>query len=103
MSAFRPCLRRSAPSSNADAPMHGDTWLIDELFVSIKGQRHYLWRAIDQDADEIDILLQKLRNAAAAKRFFRRLLTSERTSPNRLVTDKLGSYRAHQCEAGLRL
>lgn len=79
-------------------PTHGDIWMVDEMFLSIKGQRHYLWRAIDQDGDVIDILLQKRRNAAAAKRFFCRLLTRERTSPNRLVTDKLGSYAVAQRE-----
>ena len=75
----------------------GDTWHLDELFVSINGKRQYLWRAVDQDGDVIDILVQPRRNTAAARRFFRRLLKSQRREPFRLVTDKLGSYRvAHR-------
>lgn len=79
------------------APTQGDVWLLDEVYVPIGGQRHYLWRAVDQNGDVIDILLQKRRNGAAAKRFFRKLLKSQGAVPNRLVTDKLGSYRvAHR-------
>ncbi len=37
----------------------GDTWFLDELFVTIRGERHYLWRALDQDGDVIDILVQR--------------------------------------------
>jgi len=72
----------------------GDTWHLDELFVSIQGRRHYLWRAVDQDGDAIDILVQRHRHAHAAKRFFRKLLKGQRTEPWRLVTDKLRSYGA---------
>ena len=52
----------------------GDTWYLDEVFIKINGGLHYLWRAVDQDGDTIDILVQKRRNKAAAKRFFRKLL-----------------------------
>ena len=72
----------------------GDTWFLDEVFVTIQGQRHYLWRAVDQDGDVIDILVQRYRNARAAKRFFRKLLKGQGMEPRRLVTDKLGSYAA---------
>ena len=76
-----------------------DHWLLDEVFVNIQGQRYYLWRAIDQNGDVIDILLQRRRNARAAKRFFRKLLKGQQCSPNRLVTAKLESYRvAHREE-----
>ena len=75
----------------------GDTWYLDEVFVTINGERQYLWRAVDQDGDLIDILVQPRRDAQAARRFFRRLLKSQRQEPVRLVTDKLGSYRvAHR-------
>ena len=70
----------------------GDTWHLDEVFVSINGVRHYLWRAVDQDGDVLDILVQKKRNGRAAKRFFRKLLKGLRYVPRRIVTDKLGSY-----------
>jgi putative transposase len=72
----------------------GDTWYLDELFVSIQGQRQYLWRAVDQDGDVIDILVQPRRDRRAAERFFRRLLKGQGCEPRRLVTDKLRSYRA---------
>ncbi len=52
----------------------GDTWYLDELFVNIQGQRQYLWRAVDQDGDVIDILVQPRRDRRAAERFFRKLL-----------------------------
>ena len=75
----------------------GDTWFLDEVFITINGQRQYLWRAVDQDGDVIDILVQPRRDGRAARRFFRRLLKSQRQEPFRLVTDKLGSYRvAHR-------
>ena len=72
----------------------GDTWHLDELFVTIHGQRQYLWRAVDQDGDVIDILVRPRRNRHAAARFFRTLLKSQGRLPRRLVTDKLRSYAA---------
>ena len=72
----------------------GDTWHLDELFIRIRGERYYLWRAVDQDGQVLDILVQKRRNTGAAKRFFRKLLKGLQYVPNRLVTDKLRSYRA---------
>ena len=75
----------------------GDTWYLDEMFVSINGQRQYLWRAVDQDGDVLDILVQPRRDGRAARRFFRKLVKSQRREPFRLVTDKLGSSRvAHR-------
>jgi len=72
----------------------GDTWHLDELFVTIQGRRQYLWRAVDQDGDVLDILVQPRRNRQAAARFFRRLLKRQGRVPTRLVTDKLRSYAA---------
>jgi putative transposase len=70
----------------------GDTWYLDELFVTIQGQRQYLWRAVDQDGDVIDILVQPRRDQRAAERFFRKLLKGQEREPRRLVTDKLRTY-----------
>jgi putative transposase len=72
----------------------GDIWHLDEVFVTIRGERHYLWRAVDQDGEKIDILVQRYRNARAAKRFFRKLLKGLGSKPWQLVTDKLRSYAA---------
>ena len=72
----------------------GDTWFLDEVFITINGQRQYLWRAVDQDGDVIDILVQSRHNRRAAERFFRKLLKGQGKPPLRLVTDKLKSYSA---------
>lgn len=55
-------------------PRPGDKWLLDEVFIRIRGKQHYLWRAIDQNGVVLDILVQSRRNKKAAKRFFRKLL-----------------------------
>ena len=72
----------------------GDSWYLDELFVRINGQHQYLWRAVDQDGDVIDILLQPRRDQHAAARFFQRLMRNQGKEPFRIVTDKLKSYGA---------
>jgi putative transposase len=72
----------------------GDTWHLDELFVTIQGRQQYLWRAVDQDGDVIDILVQPRRDRRAAERFFRKLLKGQGCAPRRLITDKLRSYSA---------
>ena len=56
------------------SPRPGDTWHLDEVFLKINGRIHYLWRAVDQDGDVLDILVQSNRNKKAAKKFFRKLL-----------------------------
>ena len=71
---------------------YGDTFFIDEVFVKIQGKQHYLWRAVDQDGDVVDVFLQPRRDARAAKRFFKRLLRASGSEPRRIVTDKLRSY-----------
>ena len=78
-------------------PRPGDKWHLDEVFVKINGATHYLWRAVDQHGDVLDILVQSRRNAVAAKRFFCKLLKVLRYVPRVLVTDKLASYQvAHR-------
>ena len=72
----------------------GDTWHLDELFVRIQGRQQFLWRAVDEDGDVLDILVQSRRNRQAAKRFFRKLLNRQGREPRRLITDKLRSYSA---------
>ena len=70
----------------------GDIWHVDEVFIRIRGQSHYLWRAVDQDGDVIDILVQRRRDAQAAKRFFERALSAQGSEPTVLVSEKLRSY-----------
>ncbi len=75
-------------------PQPGDKWHLDEVFLSINGQRSYLWRAVDQDGQALDILVQSKRNKKAAKKFFKKLLKSLQYVPRVIVTDKLRSYGA---------
>ena len=73
-------------------PRPGDKWHLDEVFVKINGITGYLWRAVDQHGNVLDVLVQSRRNAKAAKRFFRKLLKGLQYVPRVLVTDKLASY-----------
>src|SRR5215213_10664714 len=79
-------------------PRPGDKWHLDEVFITINGQTHYLWRAVDQDGEVLDILVQSRRNTAAAKKFFRKLLSGLQYVPRALITDKLASYGAAKRE-----
>jgi len=71
---------------------YGDTFFIDEVFVKINGKQHYLWRAVDQDGEVVDVYIQAKRDGAAAKRFFKRLLRSHGGEPRKSVIDRLRSY-----------
>jgi putative transposase len=72
----------------------GDKWHADEVFLKINGKTQYLWRAVDQHGNALDILVQSRRNKAAAIKFFRKLLKGCTYVPRVLITDKLGSYEA---------
>ena len=76
----------------------GDTFYVDEVFVRIRGKQQYLWRAVDQDGEVVDVFLQARRDGAAAKRFFKRLLKNHHSEPRKIVTDKLRSYGAAKKE-----
>ncbi len=75
-------------------PKTGDTWHLDEVFLTINGTTHSLWRAVDQHGNVLDILVQRRRNKRAAKKFFRKVLNGCQYVPRVLITDKLGSYEA---------
>jgi putative transposase len=79
-------------------PRRGDKWYMDEVFIRIRGKQHLLWRAVDQDGNVLDILVQSRRSARAAKRFFRKLLKGLQYVPRVIVTDKLKSYAAAKRE-----
>jgi putative transposase len=76
----------------------GDTWPLDEVFLTINGKTSYRWRAVDQDGHVLDILVQRRRNKAAAKTCFRTLLKGWAYVPRVLSTDKRGSYAAAHTE-----
>jgi len=85
---FADCIRRDRPRPN-------DKWHMDEVVISIRGKKHWLWRAIDANGDVLDILVQTRRNAKAAKRFLKRLV-AEFGEPRVVITDKLRSYQTDQ-------
>ncbi|SRR6266498_1727425 len=76
----------------------GDQWHLDKVFLKINGRIHYLWRAVDQDGDVLDILVQRKRDQKAAKKFFRKLLKGLRYVPRAIITDRLRSYSAARAE-----
>ena len=91
------CLRFSqsfADKLRRRRPKPGDTWHLDEMFLRINGELHYLWRAVDQCGVVLDILVKDRHDTTAAKRFFKRLLHGLKNKPRRIVTDGLGSYGA---------
>ncbi|MFD4763620.1 IS6 family transposase [Streptomyces sp. NPDC058439] len=91
------CLKFGQAYANAlrrRRPRPGDKWHLDEAFIKINGELQYLWRAVDQDGNVLDILVQNRRDKAAARHFFRKLLKKTRSVPRVVVTDKLRSYGA---------
>ena len=95
------CLKFGQPHANGPrrkSPRPGDQWHLDEVFLKINGRHHYLWRAVDQDGDVLDILVQSRRDKKAAKKFFRKLLKGLRYVPRVIVTDQLKSYVAASAE-----
>ena len=81
-----------------NSPRPGDRWHLDEVFLKINGQLHYLWRAVDQDGEVLDILVQKRWDRKAPKKFCRKLLKGLQYVPRVIVTDKLRSYSAAKAE-----
>jgi len=79
-------------------PCAGDKWHLDEVVITIAGQKHWLWRAVDQDGIVLDVLVQSRRDQRAAKRLLRKLLKKQGRPPRVLVTDKLASYPAAKKE-----
>jgi putative transposase len=79
-------------------PAAGDKWHLDEVSISIAGQKHWLWRAVDQHGIVLDILVQSRRNAKAAQRLLRKLLKKQGIVPRVMITDKLASYGAAKRE-----
>ncbi|GAA1343798.1 hypothetical protein GCM10009647_087990 [Streptomyces sanglieri] len=91
------CLKFGQPYANAlrpRCPRPGDKWHLDEVFITINDEQKYLWRAVDQNGNVLDILVQNRRNKAAARRFFHRLLKGIEAVPRVIVTDRLRSHGA---------
>jgi len=84
--------RRSPPSSR---------WHLDQMVVKIRGRRMFLWRAVDDEGEVLDMLVQRRRNKHAALKVLRKLLKNQGLRPETITTDKLASYRAAARELGL--
>jgi len=72
----------------------GDRWFVDETYVKVNGAWRYLYRAVDQYGQVIDVLVAASRDAAAARRFFRRALATLKVTPAEVVTDAAAVYPA---------
>ncbi len=79
-------------------PKPGRKWHLDEMRVVIKGEVFWLWRAVDEEGNVLDVLMQRRRNKAAAKKFMRKLLKRQGFAPRAIVTDQLKSYAAAKKE-----
>jgi putative transposase len=95
---YRKFGQRYATQLRRRRPRPGDKWHMDERFLTIKGQRPYLWRAVDQDGNILDILVPRRRDKQAAKKFFRKLRKGFSYVPCGIITDKLKSYGAAKRE-----
>jgi putative transposase len=91
---FAQNLRRSRPKPIG-------RWHLDEMVVKISGKRMWLWRAVDDEGEVLDVLVQKRRNTKAAMRLFRKLLKNTGVRPEIIHTDRLASYRAAARELGI--
>jgi putative transposase len=69
----------------------GDVWHLDKVYLKINGKCQYLWRAVDQEGQVLDILVQPKRDKAAAERFFKKVLRGTRQAPRQVVADRLAS------------
>ncbi len=87
-------LRRSRPRPTG-------RWHLDEMVVKISGRRMFLWRAVDDEGEVLDMLVQERRNKGAALKLLRKLLRNQGVRPESIVTDKLASYRAAARDLGL--
>ena len=88
---FGPCYAAELRRREA---RRGRTWHLDEMATRVGGRRQWLWRAVDEHGQTLDVLLREHRDTAAAARFFRRLLAGADGAPDRITTDRLGSYAA---------
>jgi transposase-like protein len=72
----------------------GDRWFTDETYVKVNGVWRYVYRAVDQDGQVIDVLVSERRDAAAARQFFRRALSTLKVPPTEVITDAAPLYPA---------
>ena len=84
-------------------PSRHDVWHLDEVVITINGEKRWLWRAVDQDGFVLDILVQSRRDRAAAQRLMRKLFKKSARAPRVMITDRLKSYGAARKDMGLHM
>src|SRR4051812_13503217 len=82
-------------------PRPSDRWHLDEMVVRIAGKHMYLWRAVDDEGEVLEILVQRRRDKCAAVKLMRKLLRKQGFAPKTVTTDKLRSYSAAFQHLGL--
>jgi IS1 family transposase len=107
---MKPCARGDGNSASCSpigsverAPTRGDKWHLDEVVISIAGEQHWLWRAVDQNGFVLDVLIQRRRDSRAAQLLMKKLLKSAGTPPRVMITDKLRSYGAARAKMGFHV
>jgi putative transposase len=90
-----------AANLRARRPTPSNHWHLDEMVIVIRGQRFWLWRAVENEGEVLDFLVQSRRDTKAAMKLIRKLLKRQGFAPSRVVTDKLRSYRAAFRHLGL--
>ena len=95
VSIYRWVLRFTPLLAEAARPCRhavGDRWYADETYVKVAGQWRYVYRAIDQFGQVIDVFVSARRDAMAARRFFERAIGTTKVTPAEVVTDQAATY-----------
>jgi putative transposase len=92
------CSRAFANRIRQRTPRRGNEWHLDEVVITIAGEKHSLWRAVDQEGFVLDVPVQSRRDKKAAKRLLRKLLKKQLRAPRVLISDKLRSCAAAKLE-----
>ena len=82
-------------------PLPSPRWHLDEMVCNVRGRRMYLWRAVDDEGEVLDLVIQRQRDTEAALKLLKRLLRNQPVAPTAIVTDRLKSYGAALAELGL--
>jgi transposase-like protein len=94
--------RAIAANIRRSRPRPGSVWHLDEMVIRINGRRMFMWRAVDDEGEVLDALVQRRRNRRAALRLLRKLLRRQGYTPEKIVTDGLLSYGAALQTLGCR-
>ena len=84
--------RLIASNLRQSRPQPSPRWHLDEMVIKIRGRKHWLWRAVDDEGEVLDFLVQPRRCARSARRLLRKLLKKQGFAPKQITTDKLRSY-----------